>query len=382
MKRVLMLASVASMIDQFNLSNIKLLQGMGYEVDVACNFINGSTCSDEKIEELKKKLYAINVDDIQIDFTRDVLDLKKDYVAYKQVLELMNAKQYEFVHCHSPIGGVIGRLACHRKGVKAVYTAHGFHFYKGAPLINWLIYYPIEKICSCWTDILITINREDYTFAKRKMKARRIEYIPGIGVDIRKFASNRKFKRDNKFRRDLNVPEDSLLLVSVGELNKNKNHEVIIRAMAQLQDRNIHYVIAGKGELYDYLLNLAKKLNVAEQIHLLGFCENIPELYENADVCVFPSIREGLGLAAIEGMASGLPLLVADNRGTRDYAIHLKNAFVCPRSDIMKFAEAIRTLKQDVDIREQMGRENEKLACKYDVKNINRHMLEIYKTIL
>ena len=185
--KVLILASVASMIDQFNMSNIDILISLGYEVHVACNFEKGSTCSQEKIVQLKKKLGEIEVKYYQIDFTRSVFNILQDVKAYRQVKRIMVENSYKFIHCHSPIGGVIGRLACKSTHTRCIYTAHGFHFYKGAPIKNWIVFYPIEKWLSKYTDVLITISKEDYNRAKNKFKMKQLEYIPGVGVDIEKF---------------------------------------------------------------------------------------------------------------------------------------------------------------------------------------------------
>lgn len=169
MKRVLMLASVASMIDQFNMPNIALLQKLGYEVDVACNFIEGNTCSDARVAELKQKLQDMHVHCYQIDFARNIKHMGQNMKALWQVEGLMKQNTYAFCHCHSPIGGVVARIAGHRTRTKVIYTAHGFHFYQGAPVMNWLVYYPVEKVLSRWTDVLITINHEDYARAKKEI---------------------------------------------------------------------------------------------------------------------------------------------------------------------------------------------------------------------
>lgn len=171
---------------------------------------------------------------------------------------------------------------------------------------------------------------------------------------------------------------DALLLLSVGELNSNKNHEVVIRAMAKLNDESIHYAIVGTGELPDYLIELANTLDVGDRVHLLGFRDDVPDLYKAADVCVFPSIREGLGIAAIEGMASGLPLICADNRGTRDYAINGENAMVCRYDAADEFAQAVKTIMSNKDMIENMGKLNLEKSSKYDVKNVIAKMKKIY----
>lgn len=379
MKKALILASVASMIDQFNMSNIGLLQTMGYEVHVACNFLHGSTCSDEKIALLKEKLTQLGVQYYQVDFERSVSKIAQHVKSYKQVKKLADENEYDLIHCHSPIGGAICRLAsrkARKKGTKMIYTAHGFHFYKGAPKLNWMIYYPIEKICSYWTDVLITINEEDYALAQKKMHAAKNAYVPGVGVNVNRF-SNMVIDRKQK-REELGVPEDAFLLMSVGELNQNKNHEVIIRAIAELRNAKIHYAIAGRGDLFDYLNNLAKELDISGQIHLLGFRSDIPELYKTADVCCFPSIREGLGLAAVEGMASGLPLVAADNRGTRSYCESGINGFIFEHHAVKEFSKCIEKLFDDRDLCIRMGKAGQETAAGYDVAIVNNEMLSIY----
>ena len=187
MKTVLVITSVASMVDQFLFPTLELLQSMGCKVHVACNFERGNTCSDEKVLELKSKLEARKIPYYQIGFARDVTKVLDNLRAYKEVCKLLSNQKYDLIHCHSPIGGLITRIACRKTrkhGTKVIYTAHGLHFFKGAPIQNWMLYYPIEKICSRWTDVLITINREDFSFAKRKMKAKKIEYLPGVGIDF------------------------------------------------------------------------------------------------------------------------------------------------------------------------------------------------------
>lgn len=316
-KRVLILASVASMIDQFNMPNIRLLQDMGYTVDVACNFEKGSTCTVEKIAELRSNLTEMGVMYYHIDFDRNVMNLPKGWMAYAQVKKIVKKNKYVFIHCHSPIGGVIARIVGRELGVKVIYTAHGFHFYDGAPKKNWMIYYPIEKLLSRWTDTLITINKEDFERAKKHLHAKKTVYIPGVGVDTEKFRSG--VVDVERKRSELGVGEDGLLLLSVGELSVRKNHEVVIRALALLPEegrKHIRYFICGQGELGDYLTSLAQRLNV--DLTLLGFRTDITELCCAADLFVFPSKQEGLPVALMEAIACKTPVVCSDIRGNTD----------------------------------------------------------------
>ncbi|GLG06122.1 glycosyltransferase family 4 protein [Sellimonas catena] len=379
MKRMLMLASVASMIDQFNMPNIELLQEMGYEVHVACNFEKGSTCTDEKVLELKKKLKQLHVRFFQIDFERNVMKLNQDLKAYKQVLKLARKYQYTFIHCHSPIGGVVGRLVGHKTNTKVIYTAHGFHFYKGAPVQNWLIYYPIEKFLSRYTDILITINKEDYQRAKKKFDAKKVEYVPGVGINIKKF-QDIKIDRERK-RRELGIKTEDTVLISVGELNKNKNHEVIIKALAKLQRPDIQYLLVGKGSLKEYLAEMAKNLGVGEQVHFLGFRNDVAELYKTADIFVFPSKREGLPVALMEAMTCGIASIASGVRGNTDLIKNEFNGILTSPNRSEDYEKAIIRLANNKQVRKKMGEENSKIIQKYSSDNINKIIKNIYSNI-
>ena len=186
MKKALMLASVASMIEQFNMNNIKILQQLGYEVEVAANFTDGGTLDHNRLEEFKKELDEKKIKYIDIPFERSPFSVK-NIKAYRLIKKLIKEENYELIHVHSPVGSVLGRLAARKTNAKVIYTAHGFHFFKGAPLKYWLMFYPIEKWLSKYTDILITINKEDYEIAKKKFKAKNIQLVHGIGVDKNRF---------------------------------------------------------------------------------------------------------------------------------------------------------------------------------------------------
>lgn len=372
-KRALVIASMASMIDNFNRNNIIELEKLGYKVDIAANFETEDSNSYEKVQMFRKEMIETGHKVIHIDFSRRLESIRKQILSIKQV-RMLSKNDYDLVHCHSPICSVIVRLVFHNKKAKLIYTAHGFHFYKGAPLKNWLIYYPIEKWLSRYTDVLITINKEDYARAKKKFHAQRTEYVPGVGIDVEKF-KNTAVDRNAK-RKELGIPEDAFLMISVGELNKNKNHQVVIRALAQLNDSHIHYMIAGKGELLDYLTNLAKQLGVSDQVHFLGYRNDVAELYKISDIDVFPSIREGLGLAAIEGMAAGLPLICSDNRGTREYAVPNENACVC--STPMDYLIAIQKMYTSNVFADSLGKKGAIKADSFSVDSINRQMKRLY----
>lgn len=375
--KALIVASVASMIDQFNMQNIELLLENGYDVDVACNCKEGNTISNDRVRNLIERLNGENVRVYHVPIPRKVTSIKEIIDSIKFISGLYSENSYKLMHCHSPIGSVVARIAAineRKKGMKVIYTAHGFHFYKGAPKKNWLIFYPIEKICSNFTDVLITINKEDYDFAKKHMKANRVEYIPGVGIDTKKFIIPDYNVTEKK--EELGIKDKDIMILSVGELNQNKNHEVVVRAISKLKNPNIHYFIAGKGDKEQYLDELAKELDV--NLHLLGYRTDIIELLNTADIFAFPSFREGLSVALMEAMAAGLPCVVSRIRGNVDLIEEKVNGFWCDAEDIDAFAISLNQLIAHKELRKQMCVANQKKVGQNDSAQIIMKMSKIY----
>ncbi len=386
--KVLMLASVASMIDQFNMSNIMLLQDMGYEVHVACNFKDGNTCDGVQVKKMYETLQNMHVTCHQWDCPRKLCRIKQCMNAYSQLCELTGANSFAWIHCHSPIGAALARIIAHRRKMRVIYTAHGFHFYKGAPFKNWLIYYPAEKLLSYWTDIIITVNREDQYFAMKNFHAGRIGYIPGVGVDTRKFcrySKNMQNKADtlekDQFHRKYRIPKDAFVLLSVGELNKGKNHRIVIEALAALHRENVYYLICGQGKLKKYLQRYADKLGVKDYIRMPGFQEDMAFIYCYADIFVLPSIREGMPVALMEAMAAGLPCVVSDVRGNRELIADAKGGIRISEKSAASYAEALRILLDDACLRRKCGNYNKEKIKQYDRSVVMPKMKKIYQEI-
>ncbi len=246
--------------------------------------------------------------------------------AYRQLKRIIVEGDYDVVHCNTPVGGVLTRIACRKlrkRGLKVIYTAHGFHFYKGASKRNWLIYYPIERFFARWTDALITINREDYERAQKSMKAKKVVYVPGVGVDLKKFAvdagdANDENSTRNRTRRSLGIERDEKALIYVGELNKNKNQSSLLDMLNELVKTkpNVKLILVGNGGCEEKLREKRRRLGLTERVIFTGYRRDVPALLA-ADVAVPSSVREGLGLNLIEAAACGLPVVAYDNRGHR-----------------------------------------------------------------
>lgn len=368
-KRALVYASVASMIQQFNMENIRLLLSMGYEVDVVSNMETGNTITPEKVAAMKAELEKMGVHVIHMPIPRSPLAVGAMLKSFRMTRKMMRERNYALAHCHSPVGGLICRLAnrlsgCYQK-TRMIYTAHGFHFYKGAPRKNWLIYYPIEKLCSRWTDTLITINREDYALAEEKMHANRTVYVPGIGVNTRKFKVEKGIAEEK--RKELGVGENDTVMFSVGELSDRKNHEVVIRALAQINDRKIKYFIAGLGSKKEYLTELIQQFELEENVFLLGYRSDIAELMNAADMYAFPSFQEGLPVALMEAMACGLPVVCSKIRGNTDLIDENGGFFFDPGNEVACRTAIESILNADAV---KMGSYNREKIQSFDVEHV------------
>lgn len=381
MKKALMMASVASMIDLFNMDNIRILKDLGYKVEVACNFEYGSITSQERVNEFKEELLDDDIKIHHIPVPRNIFAIKDIFISYKMMKNICNTTNYEIVHCHSPIGGVIARLSCRKarkNGTKIIYTAHGFHFFKGAPLKNWFVYYIAESITANFTDMLITINNEDYENAQ-KFNAKNIEYVPGIGIDVEKIKSIRVDVSEK--RSEFGFQEDDFIIFTAGQLSKRKNHEVIIRALAGIENKKVKLLICGLGELEDYLTSLIKQLGLENRVFLAGYRKDVVELLHSVDCFVFPSFQEGLPVALMESMAAGLPIVCSKIRGNVDLIENGMNGYLVEPTDVSGFTESINKIFSDEIIQRRMSNNNLKLVKKYDKSLIKDKMCEIYQEI-
>lgn len=374
-KRVLMLATTAAMIEQFNKNNIAILNEMGIKVDVIGNFDKGNPISTERLEAFKNWISERGGICYNYPATRKPFDFVNNFKAYKKAVEVIKKNKYLFIHCHNPIGAVIGRLAGKSTNTKVVYTAHGFHFYDGAPILNWLLYYPVEKWLSRYTDTIITINKEDYKRATEKFHAKKAEYIPGVGIDIERFGNEHG---GSDIRKELGIKPEDTVILSVGELNKNKNHEVVIRALGNLATDNIYYIIAGKGALESYLKETAREVKVEDKLKLVGFRSDIERFFDAADIFILPSIREGLNVSLMEAMASGLPCIAGNIRGNVDLIDSGKGGYLFDVSSKEELAEKLQMIREHLD---EFGEYNRQKIKSFDVDTVSGKLRKVYSEL-
>jgi len=375
MNKILILTTIGGFLQQFEMNDVASLQELGYEVHYASNFDN--PIYDMDLKALRDKGIRLH----HITIQKSPLRLIHNVKALRQLLKVITLENIHFFHLHNPMGGVLGRVSAlfyRDKSRYIIYTAHGFHFYKGAPVFNWLLYYPIERLLARKTNCLITINKEDFKRAKdfKLRTPQTVVRIPGVGVDIKRFAPVIGMRE--KMRLALKLQHDIFFILSVGELNRNKNHEVILRAIAMLNNSRIHYGICGIGYRAEYLTELAVKLGIEKQFTLFGYKKNIPEMLQSADCFAFPSTREGLGIAAIEAMAAGIPLITSNCRGTREYIRDNVNGYLCRSGSAEEYARIILKMKESPEKRAEMSMACMEKAKEFDLSGTSRIMRQVY----
>lgn len=377
MSKILFITNLAHGIGSFSISSIKSSRRMGIDFYMAANWQD----TDEKTKKNLENEYHITIKDFPI--ARSPFG-KTNLTAYRQLVDFVKQENIDYIHCNTPVGGLLGRLVGKKcKVKKVIYQAHGFHFYQGAPKKNWLVYYPVEKWLAHDTDALITINNEDFELAKNKLKLRKngkVYYVPGVGIDTAQYALANN-SRDEK-REELNIPLDAFLMISVGELNANKNNSVVISAMAKLKNPNIHYILCGIGEKQTELQAQSDQAGLHDNVHFLGYRTNITELYKTADCFVMPSFREGLSRSLMEAMASGLPCVVSKIRGNVDLIQDGKGGFLCSTNSSDEFAKAIALLCNNKPLCSEMSRWNHAKVREFDASVVENRMADIYAEVL
>jgi len=369
--KVLYVATVVRRhIASFHIPYLKMIKQMGWSTAVAArnDYDDPTDCVIPYCDEY-----------FNIPFERNPLD-PRNFRAFLRIKKVIDSGGYDIIHVHTPVGALLGRLAARksrRTGTAIVYTAHGFHFFSGAPAINWLLYYPVELLLSRLTDVLITINHEDYERAKR-FGAKKVMYIPGVGIDTELYA---KMPCDRHSKRTgLGLADDDYVIISVGELSKNKNHEVVIEALGILKEQgcinNLHYLICGDGPLASYLQQKVNGLGLNEHVSILGFRKDVPELLKTADIFAFPSIREGLPLSLMEAMASGLPIICSENRGTVDLVENEVSALFANNAE--SFANAIKELRFDSEYALSLASQAKRDVQRFDLSRCTDQMRRIY----
>lgn len=373
--KILYTATVLSHICQFHLPHLKMLKDKGHEVHVAAR---------NNLAEKNGLQLRFSDRFIEIPFERMPFHLR-NLKAYRMLKRLIDAEGYDLIVCNTPVGGILTRLAARKargKGTKVIYMAHGFHFCKGAPRKNWLVYYPLEKWMSRLCDAVITINEEDYQLARSRFPGR-VEHIHGIGVDSERFHPVSREER-SAMRRRAGLTDEDYVVLCTGELNDNKNQKTLISATAQLKDEipNLKVLLAGNGPKEQELKDQIRAKDLEEVVRLLGYRTDLEQFVPMVDLVSSCSRREGLGLNIVEAMLCAKPIVASVNRGHRELVRDGESGFLVPPDDIDAYAEAIRVLFADRERAVQYGMAGYLAAKQYTVSSVKDELSSILDNVM
>ncbi|MDU4934714.1 MAG: glycosyltransferase family 4 protein [Peptostreptococcaceae bacterium] len=367
MKKILYITTVSRTINAFLVPHINMLIDKGYKVDCACSIDHEL---DTTIRNRCENIF-------NIPFSRNPLN-PNNLKAYKMLLDIQKEHNYDMVHVHTPVASIYGRLLKLKfPDIKTIYTVHGFHFFKGSSKINWLVYYPIEKIMSKFTDIIITMNEEDYR-RSLNFKVDKVYKFNGVGLDLDSYKLNENDMI--RVRRELNLNHDDFVICMIAEVNKNKNHKQIIDAIEVLKNRNINVklICAGDGILYEATKEYIKSRNLQDNIHMLGFRTDINRLISSCNIGVLMSYREGLPRNIMELMACKKPVIGTNIRGIRDLIKDGKTGYLVDVGDVKSTADKIEILYKNKDYLNELSKNCYRYIQKYDVSEILEELKEVY----
>ena len=368
-KKVLLLTTTDNMIWQFLIPHARFMQEHGATVECAC------AKTGFWFDELAKMGFVMH----EIPFTRSPFSIK-NLKGYKQLKKIVKENDINLIHCHQPVGGAMGRFAAKKFKIPCIYTAHGFHFFKGAPLKNRIIFKTIEKYCSKFTTALVTMNNEDFENAS-KMKAKKAYQINGIGLDLKKYKKTEDFDKVT-FKEELGVQKDEFVIVTVAEFIKRKNYATMLETIKELGDKNIKFLICGRGQQEQEIKNIIERDNLQEKVTILGYRKDVDKILQISDCFFLPSFQEGLTLSIIEAMTFGLPVITSTARGNRDLITDGVNGFVADPRDYKTFANKISILMDDKNLQKEMSKANKKDCQNYDISIVIEQMKKVYEESL
>jgi len=369
--KVLLTATVQSHICQFHKPLVEILHQHGCEVHVAAR--------DNLAEKNGLKLdFVDEVYNVPFDRSPKSMDNIK---AYKQLKNIIEAEHYDVIHCNTPMGGIVTRLAARKvrnSRTQVYYTAHGFHFYNGAPKKNWIMFYPIEKFFSRITDKLITITREDYEFARKKFHCD-VYHIHGVGVDEERFFPVGE-EQKLTLRQKMGYTSDQKIIICIGELLPNKNQTMAIHMMQEVVKRfpDALLLLAGNGPDKEHLEQEIAATGMQNNVKLLGYCTNLQDYLHISDLSVSCSKREGLPLNIVEAMLSATPVVATKNRGHCELIHEGENSFLVYFNDIQAMAKQVKILLEDKNKNAEVGANARIYAEQYGFKPVKKELRIVY----
>lgn len=371
-----MATSVPSTLSAFLVPYAKHFRSLGWRVEAICN-------GAKSVEELSEHFDAVH----EIPWTRSPLDSANFLKAPKVIRDVVREREFDIVHLHDPIAAFVGRLALRglrsSGSLKVVYTAHGFHFFRGAPIKNWALFWPAEALASIWTDRLIVINKEDHEATKRfPIPEKHVVYMPGIGVDTERYAARSVTKEDIRLvRTELGLDDTDQIMLMVAEFNPGKRHMDAVEALALSNRPHLNLVFAGVGPTLDSVSKRAHELGVGNRVHFLGYRNDVPALLAAAIGLMLPSEREGLPRAIMEALSLERPVIGTKIRGITEL-VDDSSGILVEVGDVRSMASALQRLLDNPYQALAMGKAGREAMRHFDIKHLLKLHEDLYSELI
>ncbi|NEP50504.1 MAG: glycosyltransferase family 4 protein [Moorea sp. SIO3C2] len=374
MNRLLIITTIPDTIRGFLLPLAHHFRFEGWQVDAMAQ---GVSACEECLAAFDQ------VWDVQ--WSRNPLDPQNLLLAPRTIQEVIAQKNYDIIHVHTPVAAFITRYALRgliKQGKpRVIYTAHGFHFYRGGQPLKNALFLTLEKLAGNWTDYLVVINHEDKEAAKQYniVPPKQIRYMPGIGVDLEYYNFDATPVAEvMAVYEELGITPENPLFLSVAEFIPRKHHQDILRAFACLERPDVHLALAGDGdeEWTQQMQDLASALGIKPQVHFLGFRRDIPTLIQASIATLLVSEQEGLPRSVMESLCLETPVIGTNIRGTRDLLAGDCGLLV-EVGDIEGIAQAMTWVLDHPEDALAMAKRGRDHMSAYDLQNI----LELHEAL-
>lgn len=365
---ILILANEVRFINKFLHPSIETLLDLDFTILLVSNVPLTQKIDLDSINKIYHKTGQVLFQ--KINLPRNPFKLIKLIRSIRELHKLILDNNIKLIHVHTPTAAIVARLAnllISEIDLKIIYSAHGLHFYKNSSIFSWLVYYPIEKTMSRFTDLIITTNHQDYDLASKKFFCN-VKKINGVGLNTIKFQNLKvKIKSNNV-----------LNLISIGELNKNKNHILVIKALSKIKDIDWNYTILGDGPLRRNYQTLVRKLNLEDRIFIKGYSDNVLNELASNEVFIHPSLREGLSVALMEAMYSCELIIASRIRGNEDLIEDNQGGLLFDSSSEEQLIESIYKVHQLKTLGKSFIEFNRNKLTAFSSLEIKKNLLDVY----
>ncbi len=360
-RKVLMTASTYGHISNFHLPYLREFQRLGWETHVGCKGIpTDAPYMDRAIElPFEKKMQS-----------------PANFRAAAILRGEIRKEGYDLIITHTSLAAFFTRLTARGSTARLVNVVHGYLFDDDTPALKRNVLLAAERLTAPQTDLLLTMNAWDHDTAQKYRLGKRMERIPGMGVDFARL--DRATPEDGlRLRRKLRLTQEQFVLLCAAEFSVRKSQHTLIEAMAKLP-QNVVLVLCGEGATQEACRQLAKRLDLGTRVLFAGQVDDMPVWYRMAGAAVTASRSEGLPFNVMEAMHMGLPVIASAVKGHLDLIADGETGLLFPCGDADACAERVRRVIDDAALQETLGTYGRVSVERYALDAVLPEVMELY----